>query len=466
MAGGIRFHGAVRNVTGSRHVLAWSGETVLLECGLVQGRRRQSNEANRELPFDPKEIDHMILSHAHIDHSGCLPVLVRDGYRGKIWCTRGTADLATILLRDSGHIQEADARHLNKRRAKDAPKIEPVYTQADAERVVPRFRSVDYRQHVALSENISFTLLDAGHILGSAMVVLRLRDGDKEIRVGFTGDHGRRNMPILRDPVALPPVDYLITESTYGDRLHPSEQSLEESLRELINENQRGAGRILIPAFAVGRTQNLVYSLGRLRRRGEIPEVPIFVDSPLAREATRVVAAHPDIYDGQIRKMMARGEDPLYFKGVRYVRDVEESRGLNGFDQPCIIISASGMCESGRILHHLKRSIGREQDCVLIVGYQARHTLGRRLVCGDKEVRIFGKPYRVRCKVRVMNGLSAHADYHELLESLRHLASDVRRTFIVHGDEDASFALKGRLEEIGFRDPTVPEEGTHYPLEP
>ena len=462
--GCLRFFGAVRAVTGTKHLVEWKGQRILLDCGLVQGRRRDADAANRTLPFDPESIDHCILSHAHIDHSGTLPVLVRDGYRGKIWCTHATADLATVMLRDSGYLQESDAKHLNKRRKSGQPRIEPIYTQEDAAMVQPRFRGVDYRETVSLSDDVEFMLCDAGHILGSAMVVLTLRDGDDVVRVGFTGDHGRREMPILKDPCKMPDVDYLVTESTYGDRLHPDRRSLEVDLEKLIDEEQHDGGRILIPAFAVGRTQNVVYSLAQLIAKKRIDPIRVFVDSPLAREATAIVARHPECFDGKIRKLLDAGHDPFYFDGIRYVREVEESKALNDLHEPCIIISASGMLEGGRVLHHLKRSIGRREDCVLVVGYCAPGTLGRRLLDGDDEVRIFGETYRVRCKVRMMAGLSAHADYEEMLESLGHLAKCVRRVFVVHGDLDVAEAFGDRLEAAGFKDCVVPYEGKAYPI--
>ncbi len=466
MANSLRFYGAVRNVTGSKHLLEWEGERVLLDCGMLQGSRRSADAGNRKLPFDPSSIDHVILSHAHIDHSGSLPVLVRDGYRGKVWCTPATADLTEILLADSAYIQEADARYLNKKRRPNDKLVHPVYLAQDSEAVSPRLARVPYRQRTALSERISFKLIDAGHILGSAMVVLYLRTGARTVTVGFTGDHGRKGMPILRDPARMPSVDYLITESTYGDRLHLEHRPIEDELKQLVEAENRDGGRLLIPAFAVGRTQNLIFALGRLRARHEIPRLPIFVDSPLAQRATSVAANHPEVFDGQARRMLERGQDPFYFDGIRYTQDVAESKALNDFDQPCIIISASGMMESGRILHHLRRSISHEEDCVLIVGYQAQHTLGRRLLRGEKSVKIFGEEFRVRCNVCVMNGLSAHADYSELLESLRHLAGRVKRTFLVHGDENAAFALRDRLAEVGFGDLVVPVEGDSYEIGP
>ncbi len=460
----FRFFGAVRNVTGSKHLLEWKGVRILFDCGMVQGKRDKARKANLHLPFDPKEIDYVLLSHGHIDHSGALPILVREGYRGKIWCTPGTQELTAILLEDSARIQEGDAEFLNRHRKGNEPEIQPLYTEEDSAKAIQRLRAQPYHQRFELEEGIEVEFFDAGHIIGSAQVVVTLREGDQEFKIAFTGDHGRKGMPILRDPEPLPDVDVLVTESTYGNRLHPDEKTMEKDLAHIVREEQEDGGRLLIPAFAVGRTQNLIYLFGKLIREGKIDHIPIFVDSPLARAATSVVANHLEDLDADIQKMIKGNHDPFHFKDIHFTRSVEESKALNKIDYPCVIIAASGMCEGGRILHHLLRSLPRKEDCVLVVGFMAPYTLGRRIVEGEKHVRIFREDVQVRCQVRTMNGLSAHADYRELIASLKHLAPSTKKCFVVHGEKDASFSLRDKLLKVGFRQVTVPVEGERYDL--
>ncbi len=460
----FRFFGAVRNVTGSKHLLEWRGVRILFDCGMVQGKREKSRKANLHLPFDPKEIDYVLLSHAHIDHSGALPILVREGYRGKVWCTPGTKDLTAVLLEDSARIQEGDAEFLNRHRKEKDPEIEPLYTLEDSAKAIQRLRSKDYYQPFELEEGIEVEFLDAGHIIGSAEVVVTLKEGGREFKIAFTGDHGRKNMPILRDPDPLPDVDVLVTESTYGNRLHPDEKTMEKDLVQIVREEQEDGGRLVIPAFAVGRTQNLIYLFGKLIREGKIAHIPIYVDSPLARAATSVVANHLDDLDADIQKMIKGGHDPFHFQDIHFTRSVEESKALNRIDHPCIIIAASGMCEGGRVLHHLLRSLPRKEDCILIVGFMAPYTLGRRILEGEKQVHIFREEVKVRCQVRTMNGLSAHADYRELVESLKHLAGSAKKCFVVHGEKDASYSLRDKLLKVGFSEVTVPVEGERYDL--
>ncbi|HHI78935.1 MAG TPA: MBL fold metallo-hydrolase [Planctomycetes bacterium] len=460
----FRFFGAVRNVTGSKHLLEWKGVRILFDCGMVQGKRDKARKANLHLPFDPKEIDHVLLSHAHIDHSGGLPILVREGYRGRIWCTPGTKDLAAVLLEDSARIQEGDADFLNRHRKNNEPEILPLYTGEDSALAIQRLKARDYHEKFELEKGIEVEFFDAGHIIGSAQVVVTLREGGEEFKIAFTGDHGRKDMPILRDPEPLPPVDVLVTESTYGNRLHPDEKTMEKDLAKIVREEQEDGGRLLIPAFAVGRTQNLIYLFGKLIREGKIEHIPIYVDSPLARAATSVVSNHLEDLDADIQKMIKGGHDPFHFKDIHFTRSVEESKALNRIEHPCVIIAASGMCEGGRILHHLLRSLPRREDCVLVVGYMAPYTLGRRIVEKEKRVRIFRQEVQVRCQVRTMNGLSAHADSKELISSLRHLAGSVRKCFVVHGEKDASYSLRDKLLAVGFKDVCVPVEGERYDL--
>ncbi len=447
----LTFLGAARHVTGTKHLLTIGDKKVLLDCGLVQGPRKMADHANRNLPIGGGEVDCVVLSHAHIDHCGALPRLVKDGFSGPIWCTRATADMLRMMLTDSAHIQAQDIRHLRKH----GHQVEPLYDQEDVERTLRLVRGVDYHETFDVVSGLRVTFLDAGHILGAAIVVMDTDVDHRQRRIVFTGDHGRKELPILRDPERIPECDALITESTYGDRLHPPRVDMAVELQRIVEEELHDGGRIIVPAFAVGRTQSVVLFLGQLMKDGKLPELPIYVDSPMSREATKIMAAHADLFDKEASALLRSGHHPLFFEGVRYVADVEESKSLNQVREG-VIVSASGMCESGRVLHHLKQSIGRPQDCVLLVGYQAQNTLGRRLMDGLEEVRIYGDTYKVRCKVRSMSGFSAHADYDELLTASRHLAMRCKQVFVVHGEEEPAMAYAGRLREVGFREVVVP----------
>jgi metallo-beta-lactamase family protein len=369
----IQFLGAAQTVTGSQHLISVNGSRILLECGLFQGKRRQSFERNRNLPFDAASVDALILSHAHIDHSGNIPNLVRSGFRGSIYCTFATRDLCSAMLRDSAYIQEQDAAYVNKKRArKGQPPVEPIYTHADAIASLEHFVSVGYDRPVLVASGVRCTFLEAGHILGSAVVLLEVEEGPRQTRLLFSGDLGRP-MPILRDPAPAPPADALIIESTYGDRVHPPHEEAEQRLFELIGSTCTQGGKVVIPAFTVGRTQEIVYSLHRLASAHRLPDVPIYVDSPLAVNVTEVFRLHPECYDEELREFMAqdRHPDPFGFDRLRYIRNVEDSKALNVLEGPAVIISASGMCEAGRILHHLKHNIGDPRNAVLIVSWQA-----------------------------------------------------------------------------------------------
>lgn len=447
----LQFLGAARHVTGSKHLLCIDDRRVLLDCGLVQGPRRVADEQNRKLPIAPGEVDAIVLSHAHIDHSGALPRFVKLGYDGPIWCTDATADLLHLMLLDSAHIQAQDARHLKKH----GHDFEPLYDQDDVERTLRQLRPVPYHQAFEVLPQLRVEFLEAGHILGAAIVVLDVDDGRRQRRVVFTGDHGRKNLPILRDPEPLPACDALITESTYGDRSHEQRTDMMADLARIITEEMHDGGRVLIPAFSVGRTQSVVLFLGQLMRDGDLPRLPIYVDSPMSHEATRIMARHPELYDDETFRLLKSGHNPLFFDGVTYVADVEDSKQLNDVHTG-VIVSASGMCESGRILHHLKRSVGRPQDCVLMVGYQASGTLGRRLLDGESHVHIFGDRYDVRCRIRSIQGLSAHADWRELLAATRPLAERCKQVFVVHGEDDPAETYARRLRAAGFADVAVP----------
>jgi metallo-beta-lactamase family protein len=458
----IQFLGAAKTVTGSQHLISVNGSRILLDCGLFQGKRRQSFERNRNLPFDATSIDALILSHAHIDHSGNIPNLVRSGFRGTIYCTFATRDLCSAMLRDSAYIQEHDAAYVNKKRArKRLPPIEPIYTHDDAIASLEHFVSMGYDRPTPVAPGVRCTFLDAGHILGAAIILLEIEEGNRRTRLLFSGDLGRCDMPILRDPVPAPPVDVLIIESTYGNRLHKPHEEAEQRLRRLIGQAYGDGGKVVIPSFAVGRTQEIVYSLHRLANAGKLPDVPIFVDSPLAVNVTEIFRLHPECYDKELRDFISRNRhpDPFGFDQLRYVRHVEDSKALNVMKGPAVIISASGMCEAGRIQHHLKHTITDPRNVVLIVSWQAPHTLGRRLVERQPTVKIFGEKFPLRARVEAINGYSAHADRNGLLDWARPIAKDLQRAFVVHGDPQPAAALADGLRQLGARDVAVPEQG-------
>jgi metallo-beta-lactamase family protein len=454
----LEFHGAARTVTGSRHLLRVNGHSVLLDCGLFQGRRADSDRLNREFGFDPGEIDAVVMSHAHIDHSGALPSLVKRGFRGSVHCTLATADLLTLMLRDSAYIQEKDVAYVNKRRRrKGEPPKEPLYTIEDAEDTLELLEGYRYHRRQQIVPGVEATFYDAGHILGSAVVHLEIIEGNEKRELVFTGDLGRPNIPILRDPETPPQADALIIESTYGDREHDPIEKVGNRLAELINRVFARKGKLIIPAFSVGRTQELVYAISRLIRADRIPGCCVYVDSPLAVNVTEVFARHPETYDAEIRKILRETGDPFGFGLLEYVRSVDESKALNQKPGPFVVLSASGMVEAGRILHHVKNGIDDPKNVILIVGYQAANTLGRKLVDGAKEVRIFGEPYRLRAEVREMNEFSAHADRNELMAWVDAFKRKPGRAFVVHGDEKQSLPFAKRLqEEAGIREVTVP----------
>jgi metallo-beta-lactamase family protein len=457
----IQFHGAVRTVTGSMHLLTANGSRILLDCGLYQGRRRESFERNRTLPFDPSEIDVLILSHAHIDHSGNIPTLVKNGFQGNIFATPASRDLCSAMLRDSGYIQESDAEYASKRNAKKGlPPVEPLYTVEDATVSLRFFVSLGYDRPLTVAPGVTLTFRDAGHILGSAVVVLDLEEGNQKRRLLFSGDLGRENMPILRDPQTVDDVDYLIIESTYGDRLHDPVELADRALRDVVVSTYERGGKVIVPAFAVGRTQELVYALHRLTEARKLPDLPIFVDSPLAVNVTEVFRLHPECYDEELNEFIKHGRspDPFGFHRLTYVRAVEKSKELNFLREPAVIISASGMCEAGRILHHLKNNVEDSRNTVLIVGWQAPHTLGRRLVERRPLVKIFGEEYSLKARVETINGFSAHADRTGLLDYAQQLgAGQIRKAFVVHGEEPSSLALADGLRDLGLQDVRVPK---------
>jgi metallo-beta-lactamase family protein len=460
----ITFHGAVRTVTGSQHLISVNGHKILLDCGLYQGSRNDSYERNQNLPFDASEVDVLILSHAHIDHSGNVPNLVKSGFKGDIICTYATRDLCTIMLRDSAKIQSYDIEYLNKKRKrKNLPPAEPIYEMADVVHSLKQFVGIGYERPYQVMPGVHLTFYDAGHILGSAIVVLDIEDEEtkRAVRLVFSGDIGRPDRPILNDPTFIDEADVLLIESTYGDRQHADQIEASERLEHIVNETCRRGGKLIVPAFAVGRTQELVYRLHQLVEAGDIPaKLPVFVDSPLAIDATAIYRLHPEAYDEELEAFLAsdRHGDPFGFDMMSYTRSTRESKALNFLREPAVIISASGMAEAGRILHHLKNNIEEPRNTILIVGWQAPDTLGRRIVEKQPEVKIFGETYTLRARVEVINGLSAHADRSELLEWAGNLRQPPSHTFIVHGEEDASFALAdGLRREHGFGNVEVPE---------
>ncbi|KPL25013.1 MAG: MBL fold metallo-hydrolase [Anaerolineae bacterium SM23_84] len=456
----ITFMGAAQTVTGSMHMLEVNGSRILLDCGLFQGRRRETYERNRNLPFDGHQLDAVILSHAHIDHSGNIPNLVKSGYRGNIYATSATRDLCSAMLLDSGHIQESDVRYVNKRRKRRGlPPVEPIYTVADARASLDGFVSINYRRPFNVAPGVQATFYDAGHILGSAITVLDVEESGRSYRLCFTGDLGRRGLPIIRDPETVHDVDYVITESTYGAREHESPLYAQAILSEIIHITHDRGGKVIIPSFAVGRTQEIVFDLHKLIVSECLPDMPVYVDSPLAVNVTEIFRLHPECYDAEVMSFLQNREDPFGFYRLHYTRSVEESKALNDFEGPCIIISASGMCEAGRILHHLKHHIGDPRNTVLFVGFQVENTLGRKILDGQKEVPIFGDRYRVDAQIRSIQGYSAHADRNELLAYIRRLMDDQRlkQVFSVHGDLEACQALAEGIRALGMDNVLIPQ---------
>jgi metallo-beta-lactamase family protein len=455
----VTFWGAARTVTGSMHQLAAGGKAVLLDCGLFQGQRAESFRRNRDFPFRAKDIDAVILSHAHIDHCGNLPNLVRRGFSGPIYCTPATRALAGVMLGDAAKIQEEDAAYLNRKRDRDEPKVEPLYDARDVYRTLHRLQAVRYGATFAIGKGVEATFSDAGHLLGSAMVSVRIDGPTGERRLTFTGDLGRPGLPILRDPEPVPPCDFLISESTYGGITHEPVDETADQLGEVVRRTVARGGKVIIPAFAVGRTQTVVYFLHQLIAAGKLPAIPIYVDSPLAVKATEVFRTHPECFDAETLALLAADADLFGERHVRYVEKVHESILLNGRPEPCVIISASGMCEAGRVLHHLRHNLPDPRSTVLIAGFQAKDTLGRRLVERKPEVRVLGRVVSVKAEIVVLNGLSSHADRNDLLRALGPLAGGTSRTRLVHGEPERAEALAEGLRGIGFADVAIPDRG-------
>jgi len=462
----LTFWGAAQTVTGSAHLLEFEGGKVLLDCGLFQGRRAEAKRLNESFPIDPSRVDAVLLSHAHIDHSGLLPALHREGFRGKVYATDATEDLCGAMLRDSAFIQEKDAEWVNRReRRRGRDQVEPLYRLEDVEALLPRFRSVEYGVPFHPMPGLEVEYRDAGHILGSATMVLTVREGNRTVKLGFTGDVGRAGRPILRDPQTMADCDYLITESTYGGEVHEPSGQAKDRLAAVVGRTAARGGKVIIPAFAVGRTQEIVHRLDQLENEGRLPNIPMYVDSPLAVNVTDIFKAHPECYDATMHEYMEKDPNPFGFARLTYVRDVEESKRLNGSRLPMVIISASGMAEAGRILHHLRNNVSDPRNTILMVGFCAEHTLGRRIADREPVVRIFGEPYDLKAEVEVMNAYSAHADEPELLDFIGRMDRQrLQKIFLVHGELSRQVALREALEAAGYRDVVIPERGASFEL--
>ena len=455
----ITFLGAAGEVTGSQHLLETGTLRILLDCGLFQGRRAQARAKNEQFRCGPKDLDGVILSHAHIDHCGNLPGLCRAGFRGPVFCTGATADVAGIMLRDSARIQAEDVRYLRRHLKPGHPPIEPLYDEDDVKRLERQFEPLEYGRWHELSPEFRLRLSDAGHILGSAVCEMEIRDRGDVRRVVYTGDLGRRNLPLLRDPQLIPGCDVLISESTYGNRLHPPPDELKAELLRIMREAFAVEGRVIIPAFSLGRTQRVVYFLNELKNEGLLPPMPIFVDSPLSTRLTSVYRRHHDVMDADVQDTLENDDDLFGFPGLTYIQSQQESMALNRRKGAFVVIAAGGMCEHGRVVHHLKHAVADIENTIVIIGFQAQHTLGRRLVERQEKVRIFDRHYPLRAKVETLNGLSAHADAADFKWWCEHMASDtgIGQAFLVHGEPEATESLAAIIRDYCDEDPVIPE---------
>jgi metallo-beta-lactamase family protein len=446
----ISFHGAAHTVTGSQHLIEVNGSRMLLDCGLFQGRRADTYERNLNFSHDPHDVDAVVLSHAHIDHSGNLPNLVKQGFGGPIYATHATVDLAGLMIRDSAHIQESDAEFVNKKRSQrsEPQQIEPLYTKEDAEKMIVMFKGVNYDEAFEPIPGVFVGFFEAGHILGSAGVSLEINEKGKKTRLWFSGDIGRFKLPLLRDPVLPDAADYMIMECTYGDKPHNDPENAFAEFRDVVKRTVQRGGKVIVPAFAVGRTQELVYHLNGMMQNGDVPRVPVYVDSPLAVNATSVFRNHPECFDPETRQFVLEARHPaLDFKMLTYINSVEESKQLNERTDPMIIISASGMAETGRILHHIRNNIENPRNTICIVSWQAPDTLGRRLADREPQVRIFGESYERKCDIATIGGLSGHAGQDLLLKYALGVKGSVKQIFLVHGEEKQAMTFQGLLKE-------------------
>lgn len=462
----IAFHGAARTVTGSKHLLTLSGgRKILLDCGMFQGMGKETDAMNRHWGFEPRDIDYMVLSHAHIDHSGLIPKLVKDGFNGKIYCTPATRELASVLLEDSAGIQEDDVKYINKiRSSRGQPKLEPLYSEEDAKKAAGYFEEVEYGTWFRIEDGVELMFTDAGHIIGSAAVHLRILDEGKTRQLTFSGDVGRYRDIILKSPATFPQADYIILESTYGNSLHDLHSPTVDQLLEWIEKTcLKKRGKLIIPAFSVGRTQEILYALNQLDLERRLPEVPYYVDSPLSIKATEIVKHYPEYFNPTIQRVLETDHDPFSFPGLSYIKTVEESKLLNFHRDPCVIISASGMADAGRVKHHINNNVENSRNSILLTGYCEPHSLGARLQSGKKEVSIFGVPREVHAEVGSIRSMSAHGDYEDLSQFLAcQDAGSVRKIFLVHGEQDVQEDFKERLLRKGYHDIEIPE--MHYEI--
>jgi metallo-beta-lactamase family protein len=461
----LDFVGAAQTVTGSKHLIRTKHAQVLLDCGMFQGRRRESVQHNQNLGVVPGAIDAVVLSHAHIDHSGALPLLVKQGYEGPIYTTPATRDLCAVMLEDAAMIQAADARYINKsidRDGADMDHVEPLYGPDDVVRVLQQMIAVPYHRTMTIAPGISITFHDAGHVLGSAVTAIDVDDEGKRKRIVFTGDLGRKHMPILKDPEVIDGADVLVTESTYGDRLHKPIAAMEDELGDVLERTYKRGGKVIIPSFALERAQEILYAIRALRKQGRMPPMPVYVDSPLTVKITDIFKLHPECYDAETRALIQKNDSPFDFAQLSYVTDKEDSKALDMSSEPSIIISASGMCEAGRVVHHLKATIEDDKNTVCIVGFQAQHTLGRRIVERRKRVKIFGVERDLRAEVAVLNGFSAHADQKDLVEYAVDMKArgPLKHVAMVHGEPKAQAVLKEKLKAKGIDDVHAPAPGT------
>jgi metallo-beta-lactamase family protein len=465
----LEFIGAAQTVTGSKHLLRTSRATVLLDCGLFQGRRRESFDRNRNLRVDPAAIDAVVLSHAHIDHSGALPLLVRQGYRGPIYATPATRDLVAPMLTDAAMIQASDARfiaRLIERGETGIDPVEPLYDEQDVAALLGQMLGLPYGKSHVVADGVTVTFLDAGHVLGSAIAVLDIEDEGRHVRLAYTGDLGRHHLPILRDPEVPKAVDCMVMESTYGDRLHQPIEAMGDELGRVVARTVARGGKVVIPSFALERAQEVIYELKRLKQAGRLAGVPVYVDSPLAVKLTDVFRLHPECYDASARALLQSADSPFDFPGLSYVSSPEDSKAITVDPRPSIVIAGSGMCEGGRVLHHLRALVGDAANTVVIVGFQAQHTLGRRLVEGRREVRLFGMMRERRAEVVVLNGFSAHADQKDLLGFAEQVRTHgpLQRVLLVHGEPPAQASLIEALRGRGFASVSAPASGDRIRL--
>jgi metallo-beta-lactamase family protein len=464
----LKFIGATETVTGSKHlVITEKGKQILLDCGLYQGMGKETAELNSSLGLNPESVEAVILSHAHIDHSGNLPYLVKEGFKGKIYCTEATYDVCEILLMDSAHIQENDVHYINKRRLrKNLEPIKPLYTTKDAERCLKRFKPLPYHTEFYINDEISFHFSDVGHITGSAAVHITADENGKRTTLSFTGDVGRYTDLLLKSPESFMPSDYIICESTYGDKLHEQQADAAVKLLEVVQHTcVDKKGKLIIPAFSLGRTQEIVFVLDKLKNEGKLPNIKIFVDSPLSVSATDIVRRHPESFNENLQEYIKSDPDPFGFNNLTYIQDASESKELNSLKEPCIIISASGMADAGRVKHHIRNSIGDARNTVLLVGYCAPHTLGARLLEGNKEVHIFGDYFQVKADIQAIHSYSAHADYGELIRYLScQDKQKVKGLFLVHGETESKVSFKEKLEAEGYKNIIIPNKGESFVL--